>query len=638
MPAGNTLALRWLPPLLGAVVSLFALACAAQGTPTVQALNPTAAGAGVAGTSTPWPSAQPSGSFPAPPDRDLRQLAAQLRLPPGSPEIPRVVNPEPVSYSEGHRDTFWLVDLRNMTTYQSDFELRLVSRRTYWYVEEGLLVDRADLERAATEFEDSIYPKVTRIFGKEWSPGVDNDPRLSIVHARLRGVGGYFGSADEHSQLVYSFSNQREIIYINAWSARPGSQEYNEVLAHELQHLVHWNSDPSEDTWLNEGLAELAVSVAGYSPGSFRQYLDSPTVSLVHWPLSYENVGANYAGAALFMHYLSEHYGPLKDLRRLVEEPSNGITGIDAYLEYAGYPATFEDVFRDWVVANLLDEPRGRYGYQRLVLRQPASTAIRDFTEFEAEIPQYAPQYLDLTPLPGAVRLRFQGTTENRLLPLEETDSRCWWSNSGDSISSSLSRSLDLRDLSQATLTYQVWYDLEEDWDYGYVEVSVNQGRNWEVLETPSSSDLNPIGNSFGPGYTGSSGGWVDQRVDLTPYADSRLLLRFHYVTDDAVNGAGLCLRRIAVPEAGLLDDDLSWQPDGFILTNNRVEQKYTVQVVRMGPENEVIPVPLDEDNAGGIVVTPLPGQEGLVVIVTAQAPRTRQPAPYTLAIEPATP
>ena len=625
-------------PLLGIAAGLLAVACATLGTPTIPPPNPSPSGTAATETPTPEPSEQPASSYPAAPDRDLRLLASELKFPPGSPEIPRVVNPEPVSYSEGRRDTFWLVDLRHMTTYQEDFELRLVSRRAYWYVEEGLSVDQSDLERAAEEFESNIYPRVTKVFGKEWSPGVDNDPRISIIHARLRGVGGYFGSPDEHSSMVYPFSNQREAIYINAWWARPGSPVYHEVLAHELQHLVHWNGDPSEETWISEGLAEMAVSVAGYSPGGFRKYLDSPTVSLVHWPLGQGNAGPHYAGAALFAHYLSEHYGPLEDLRRLVVEPADGIAGINAYLEDAGHSATFEDVFRDWVVANLLDELRGRYGYRNLSLREPASKAIGDFTEFKAQIPQYAPQYLDLTPLPGPVRLRFQGAPENQLLPLGESGSRCWWSNSGNSISSTLSRELDLRGLSQATLTYQVWYDLEEDWDYAYVEASANQGRTWQILEAPSSSARNPIGNSFGPGYTGSSGGWLDQRVDLTSYSGSNILLRFHYVTDDAVNGPGLCLRRIGVPEAGLVDDDPAWKPDGFILTNNRVQQRYSVQVVEIGLGNEVIPVTLADDNSGALVVPALEERERLMVIVSAMAPRTRQLAPYTLTIEPATP
>ena len=145
----------------------------------------------------------------------------------------------------------------------------MVSPGAYWYVEKGLEVDQADLEESAAEFERHIYPRVSRVFGREWSPGVDNDPHLNIIHARLRGVLGYFSSADEHSRMVYPFSNQREAIYLNGAFAPPGSAAHSKVLAHELQHLIHWNGDASEETWVNEGLSELSASVAGYRPEQY---------------------------------------------------------------------------------------------------------------------------------------------------------------------------------------------------------------------------------------------------------------------------------------------------------------------------------------------------------------------------------
>ena len=237
------------------------------------------------------------------PDRDLYQLAAELTQA-GRGEIPRVVNPAPVSYTEGRRDTFWLVDLPDLKVYQSQFELRLVTPHAYWYVEDGQSIRQDDIERSAAEFEEKIYPRVTAVFGAEWSPGVDNDPHLNVLNARLQGVGGYYSSSDEYPTSVSKNSNQREIIYINSGGTQIGSQSYLEVLAHELQHAVHWNADPSEETWINEGLAELSTSIAGLSKGGFRRFLRSGPTSLVHWPLDHFESGANYGAASLFMHYL----------------------------------------------------------------------------------------------------------------------------------------------------------------------------------------------------------------------------------------------------------------------------------------------------------------------------------------------
>ena len=129
-----------------------------------------------------------AGAFPVPPERDLYGLTASLVLKSGGP-IPRVVNSEPVSYAEGRVDTFWLTDLSDVSNYQSEATLALVSPHAYWYVEEGLRVSRDDLERAAEAFEGQIYPRITAAFGTEWVPGVDNDPHLTILHARLSGAG-----------------------------------------------------------------------------------------------------------------------------------------------------------------------------------------------------------------------------------------------------------------------------------------------------------------------------------------------------------------------------------------------------------------------------------------------------------------
>lgn len=575
------------------------------------------------------------GQVEAAPDRNLYQLAAQLNLKTDPDNIPRVVNPNPVSYRLGREDPFWLVNFRTLTVYQSQFELLLISPHAYWYVEKGQPVLQSDLQRAAREFEDSIYPRVSDAFGQEWVPGVDNDPHLNIIHAELEGVAGYFSSSDEHPQSVYPYSNQRETIYINAQSLHVGGASYLEVLAHELQHAVHWNNDNSEDTWVNEGLSDLAVSVAGYQAANINRFLRSPTVSLVHWPLDNSNIFAHYGGAALFFHYLAEHYSQQGILKELVKEQADGIAGIDQYLANQGYQVTFNDVFADWVVANVLDEPEGRYGYADLDVRASTTKTINGYDKVESEIPQYSVEYIELASLPGPVRLTFRGPTKTALLPTGVGNNGCWWSNSGDSISSTLTRTIDLRGQNRASLSYQVWYQIEKDWDYGYVQVSADQGRTWEILATPNTSPENPIGNSFGTGYTGDSRGWVDESIDISSYAGQEIQIRFQYVTDDAVNGAGLCFRNISVPEAGLTRTDTIWQSAGFVLINNLVKQDYVVQVIQIDQDNQVSTIQLDQNNAGEIVIDSPQTPDRLVVAVSALAPLTLQPAPFTLMVEP---
>ena len=61
-----------------------------------------------------------------------------------------------------------------------------------------------------------------------------------------------------------------DLIYIDAIGLSPDAPGYQAVLAHELQHAVHWAADPGEETWLNEGLSELAMNRTGFRPTNVR--------------------------------------------------------------------------------------------------------------------------------------------------------------------------------------------------------------------------------------------------------------------------------------------------------------------------------------------------------------------------------
>ena len=422
--------------------------------------------------------------FPVAPDRDLYELARSLLRKCGEP-LPRVVNVNPVSYEEGRQDTFWLTDILAPRAYTISATLRLVSPHAYWYVEEGVDISQIDLEKAADAFEADIYLNVTMVFGTEWIPGVENDPHLTILHARLRGVAGYYSSVDEYPVCVHQHSNQREMVYMHSGLV-PGSGAYLSVLAHELQHAIHWNGDPTEETWVNEGLSELAKTLAGFEASSQIAFLGSPTISLVDWPIGPGTL-PYYGADFLFFDYLSSHYGTRNDLIRLVGELEDGIRGINAYLAGLDLDVTFEDVFKDWVVANYLDQPgAGTYSYPDRNVRVRDVKRMGDFGARQSSIPQYSAEYIVIDIATGDIRVRFQGQNENILLPTSLDGGRCWWSNRGDSISSTLTRALDLSGVDRATLEYRVWFDVEEDWDYGYLEVSTDGGDTWDVLAAPA--------------------------------------------------------------------------------------------------------------------------------------------------------
>ncbi len=581
--------------------------------------------------------AEKTTQFSVAPDRDLFRLTNELV--PGSGDIPRTIIGDTTEYSVGRTDTFWLVDLADTKTYQSDFELVLVSPHAYWYVEDGLNFSLSGIERSASRFEEVIYPVVTQVFGDEWNPGIDNDPRLNILNAKLRGVAGYFSSTDEYPTGVRPRSNQREIIYINALNVPPGGANYDQVLAHELQHAIHWNADNSEDTWVNEGLAELSSSIALNSSFSIREFLRGAPISLINWPTSALGGIANYGAASLFIHFLTEHYGGRDDLRALLAQPEDSIAGIDGYLKTLGFDSRFDDVFEEWAVANVLDGD-GKFGYGDLEVSASISRSIKGFNEAQSEIPQYAVEYTELKSISGPFTLSFKGQTTTPLLPVEVGAAGCWWSNSGDSIDSTLFRRVELPMGATATLQYEVWFEIEEDWDYIYVEVSVDGGQTWRIIETPATSPENPIGNGFGPGYTGDSGGWLKESVDLSPYAGEDLWVRFQYVTDDAVNANGACFRDLSIERpgaaAGITADGLAWESRGFVFTDNLVRQEFQVQLITTGVEPQVRRLNLDANNAGELTVLPPRDGERLIVAVGSLAEKTRQPAGYTLSVSPA--
>ena len=587
------------------------------------------------GTESPLDSRAGTGaeSIPVPPDRDYYNLARELI--PGVSDVSRVVRESALTLQPAHIETFTFVDLEAIEIYEQDLELRLVTPHAYWFVEGAVEASREDIEKSASEFEEIIYPKLTGAFGEEWSPGVDGDPHLYIISANLRGVGGYFNAADEYPKQIRPVSNEHEAIYINARYLPIGSREFSRVLAHELQHAVHWNHDPTEETWVGEGLSELAVTIAGYDVASTRAFLRAGPTSLTNWPAGDESTAGNYGAASLFMHYLTNHYGGRDDLRPLVQEQADGITGVNAFLATAGHSARFADVFQDWAVANLLDEEFGPFSYPDMDIRVPVYENLRLGNETTITTDQFATEYVRLDQPSATGSLTFQGHTTVPLLPVDVGDG-CWWSNKGDVINTTLTTTIDLAGVADPLLSYQVWHSIEEDWDFTYVEVSQDRGDTWTILASPLTSDDNPLNVSFGPGYTGESEGWQDDSLSLEQWSGQEIMVRFQYVTDAAVNDHGLCLRHLRVTTEGGMEIASDWRPKGFTWTDNLVRQSFFVQLIYEGQDagdNRVQQMTLNYNNRGEISIDPDPKARRIVLAVQPTAPATRMPATYSLSL-----
>ncbi|KKR23421.1 MAG: hypothetical protein UT53_C0019G0001, partial [Candidatus Yanofskybacteria bacterium GW2011_GWD2_39_48] len=72
------------------------------------------------------------------------------------------------------------------------------------------------LNSISVEFDNNIYPKETAFWGSEPRPGVDNDPRITILLEDLaKDNGGYFYSSNLYPKSIAPDSNEREMIVVS---------------------------------------------------------------------------------------------------------------------------------------------------------------------------------------------------------------------------------------------------------------------------------------------------------------------------------------------------------------------------------------------------------------------------------------
>jgi len=580
------------------------------------------------------------------PQRDLVDLARRLK---GlSPAYQVTIAGSPPVYSVGQPETFWLHDVNANSFFTTTAILQYETPHAYWWVEEGYRTSQRDLEASAWRFENQTYPTNRRLFGSEATPGIDDDPHIYIFLGNVPGVGGYFSSPDEYPRQIRPESNEHEMFYINLDNAQPGDDYFDGILAHEFQHMIHWAMDRNEDTWVNEGLSELAGQINECDVGgSERLFLANPDTQLTTWP-ELEDSGPHYGASYLFLSYFLERYGE-EAVRQLVAEPANGIVGFDTIL--AGIDSTgphFRDLFSDWVIANYLDhaDPAdGPHGYAKLELMGPAHAAHHTAypLQQEATVHQYGTDYI-LLEGQGTLAIEFSGSQVVSLVgnSVHSGDYQ-WWSKRGDEGDATLTRAFDLSELQQATLEVWMWYDLETDYDYAYVEVSVDGGQTWNILGNEHTTTANPSGNSYGPGFTSLSGNgdeprWSQERFDLTPYVGQPVLVRFEVVTDDTVTHPGLCLDDISIPELGYHTDVEAgpdgWQAEGWVRVTEHVPQEFVVQLLTLGEQTQLERLPLDDQMRGTAIVTGL-GQDvdRAVLVVSALAPSTTELATYSYQI-----
>jgi len=243
-------------------------------------------------------------------------------------------------------------------------KLEKVSKNAYFFVENewwGNLEEvkreklRQKLEELAFEFDFRIYPQLTKIFGTEWKPGIDNDDKITIFFHRMRPeISGYFKDANEYLKIYYPDSNEREMIYLNSEILE--DEIAKEKLAHEFLHLISFNQknrilNSEEETFLEEMRAEAAPLILGYSKNlekRLNDFLKNPFDSLTEW----EEEKKDYAIASIFSAYLLDYFGP----QIFSFSKNSGILAIEENLRKIGQRENFSDVFRNFALALLFGD------------------------------------------------------------------------------------------------------------------------------------------------------------------------------------------------------------------------------------------------------------------------------------------
>lgn len=139
---------------------------------------------------------------------------------------------------------------------------------------------------------------------------------------------------------------------------------------------------------------------------------------------------------------------------------------------------------------------------------------------------------------------------------------KAWYSGNGDNVDNRMTRTISVP-AGTPVLSMQLWFDIELDWDYAYVEVSTNGGASFTSLAGNVTTTSSPNGQNFGNGITGTSGTWVAASFPMGAYAGQTVLLRLRYWTDGAVSKKGILADSITL---GTFLDGAESSPNGWTL------------------------------------------------------------------------
>jgi len=634
----------------GAIVVMFALLIAGAGIATAGTANPKVSGSTIAVDADAYYKMLTGDDAEAKIVADAEEADPLLEVTPASSGPPAVGDVR-VLYGDGFRE----------------FTLRAFGEYAEIWVANDLSYPAGDprptpvvtddqLTYLLDEYNENIYPKMSLYFGytndRDGTGGAfgepdfadrvdygayatDNPQRMMILVFNIIDeayeepdfpwyVAGYFWP---EMNDVYA---NRNIIHIDShdWMNRVGPDVarpylYEQVFTHEFEHAIHYDHDPDEPSWVDEGLADLAPYIVGYGHGEghISEYLLYHRLPLTVWGGELADYGKSY----LFQLYLMENFGGHDFVKRLVNEQANGIEGVENQVAAGGYDASFDEIYRDWTIANYLDDSSraglsgARLGYESLTIPSadtegmsiqwsvknwyganhkgavPIDRYWGGYKSGTVEWPvgslmPYAPLYQTYGGMSPLLISDFRGAASSGVVAY--SGSYQLWGGRGDLITTSATTAMPLALGPDASLSFMTYFEIEEAWDFGFVQISTDGGTTWTSLGNEHTTDVADPG-AMGeileslPGFSGASDGWREETFDLSAFAGQDILIRFLYITDWAYNETGFYVDDVTVTDAGgtLLLDDLeagsgNWLLDGWLHTTGLAENDWALTFI----------------------------------------------------------
>jgi hypothetical protein len=139
------------------------------------------------------------------------------------------------------------------------------------------------------------------------------------------------------------------------------------IAAHETVHVIHRGYDPDETVWVDETLAQAAMTVNGFFTDD--DWLDDflRDTNVAWGPSSDDPLDYHYGAGLLFGSYLWEH-GGRGLLRAATSEPLDDWAGLDAALATTGDSKDAWSLFLDMGLATFLDDPATGYSFDAFEL------------------------------------------------------------------------------------------------------------------------------------------------------------------------------------------------------------------------------------------------------------------------------